>query len=120
MKTIDNDCLSLDINTPIPMVQFRDSHTWGKYCQRFRELDFYGRGQVNNNLHVSFRSSMINFLQTDIVGTSTYSMNPNILSQLQQFLLKFSDSKLDKQQISSMWDQHLENKTTKKLFGKNF
>jgi hypothetical protein len=117
----DDDCLSLDINTPIPMVQYRDSHTWGKYCQRFMELDFYGRGQVNNNLHGSFRSTSMNkFIQTDIVGTPTYSMNPNILSQLQQFLLKFSDFELDKQQISSMWDQHLENKTTNKLFGKNF
>jgi hypothetical protein len=84
------------------------------------ELDFYREGQVNNNLHGSFRSSMINFLQTDIVGTPTYSMNPNILSQLQQFLLKFSDSELDKQQKISMWDQHLENKTTKKLFGINY
>ncbi len=42
-------------------------------------------------------------------------MNPNIHSQLQQFLLKFSDSELDKQQIASMWDQHLENKTRNKV-----
>ena len=78
------------------MVQYRDSHTWGKYCQHFMELDFYGEGQVKNNLHGSFRSSMINFLQTDIAGTPTYSMNPNILGQLQQFFLKFSDPELEK------------------------
>ncbi len=78
------------------------------------ELDFYGKGQVKNNLHGSFCSSMINFLQTDIVGTPTYSMNPNILGQLEQFLLKFSDPELEKQLISSMWDQRLENKETKK------
>jgi hypothetical protein len=56
------------------------------------ELDFYGKGQVNNNLHGSFHSSMTNFLETDIAGTPTYSMNTNIISQLQQSLLKFSDS----------------------------
>jgi hypothetical protein len=84
------------------------------------ELDFYGEGQVNYNLHGSFRSSMINLLQTDIAGTPTYATNPNILSQLQQFLLKFSDFELDKQQISSMWDQQLENKETKKLFGTRY
>ncbi len=88
----DDDCFSFDINRPIPMVQYRDSYTWGKYCQCFMELDFYGEGQINNNLHGSFPSSMMNFLQTDIAGSPTYSMNPNILSQLQQFLLKFSDS----------------------------
>jgi hypothetical protein len=60
------------------------------------KLDFYGEGQVKNNLHRSFCSSMINFLQTDIAGTPTYSMNPNILGQLQQFLVKFSDPELDK------------------------
>ncbi len=106
----DDDCFSFDIKTPIPMVQYCDSHTSGNYCQCFIELDFYGKGQVNNNLHGSFYSSMINFLQTDIARTPTSSMNPNILSQLQQFLLKFSYFELDKQQISSMWDQHLENK----------
>jgi hypothetical protein len=116
----DDDFFSFDINTPIPLVQYRDSHTWGKYCQRFMELDFYGEGQVNYNLHGSFGSSMINLLQTDIAGTPTYATNPNILSQLQQFLLKFSDFELDKQQISSMWDQQLENKETKKLFGTRY
>ena len=89
---------SFDTNTPIPMVQYCDSHTWGKYCQHFMELDFYGKGQVNNNLHGSFCSSMINFLETDIAGNATYSMNPNILSQLQQFLMAYSTSGLDKKQ----------------------
>ena len=102
------------------MVWYCDSHTWGKYCQHFMELDFYGKEQDNNNLHGSFCSSMINFLETDIAGTATYSMNQNILSQLQQFLLKFSDSELDKRQISLMLDQHLENSMTKKLFRKNY
>ena len=96
------------------MVQYRDSYTWGKYCQRFMELDFYGEGHVKNNIHGSFRSSMINFLQTDIAGTPTYSMNPNILGQLQQFLVQFSDPELDKRLLSSMWDRHLENNETKK------
>ncbi len=113
----DDDCFSFDIKIPIPMVQYRDSYTWAKYYQRFMELDFYGEGQVKNNLRGSFRSSMINFLQTDIAGAPTYSMNPNILGQLQQFLLEFSDPELDKRLISSMWDQHLENKETQKLFG---
>ncbi len=58
----DDDCFSFDIKIPIPMVQYRDSYTWGKYCQHFMELDFYGEGQVKNNLHGLFRSSMINFL----------------------------------------------------------
>jgi hypothetical protein len=67
----DNGFFSFDINTPIPMVQYCDSHTWGKYCQHFMELDFYGKGQVNNNLHGSFCSSMINFLETDWLCCST-------------------------------------------------
>jgi hypothetical protein len=33
----DDDCFSFDINTPITMVQYHNSHTWGKYCQRFME-----------------------------------------------------------------------------------
>jgi hypothetical protein len=56
---------------------------------------------------------MIEFLQTDIAGTPTYSMNPNILGEVQQFLLNFLDPDLDKGYLSSMWDQHLENKETK-------
>ena len=56
---------------------------------------------------------MIDFLETNLGGTATYLMNPNIPSQLQQFLVKFSDSGLNKQLISSMWDQHLENSKTK-------
>jgi hypothetical protein len=79
------------------------------------ELDFYGERQVKNNLHGSFCSSMINFLQTDIAVTPTYSINPNILGQLQQFLVQFSDPELDKQLLSSMWDRHLENNETKKI-----
>ncbi len=104
----EDEFFSVDINTPISMVWYRDSHTWGKYRQHFMELDFYGKGQFNNNLHGSFRSSMINFLETNIAGTATNSMNPYILSQLQQFLLAYSTSGLDKKQISSMWDQEKE------------
>ena len=109
----EDDFFRFDINTPIPMVQYHDSHAWGKYCQQFMELDLYKKRQVNNNLHGSFCSSMTNFLETDIAGTPSYSMNPNILSQLQQFLLNLLDSELDKKQISSMWDQHLKNSMTK-------
>ncbi len=116
----DDDFFSFDIKIPIPLVQYRDSHTWGKYCQCFMELDFYREGQVKNNLHGSFRSSMINFLQTDIAGTPTYSMNPNIFGQLQQFLVQFSDPELDKRLLSSMWDRHLENNETKKIFGTSY
>ena len=96
---------------PICMVQYRDSHTWGKYCSHFMDLDLYGKGQVNKKLHGPFCSSMIDFLilSMDLGGTATYSMNPNIVSQLQQFLLKFSISEVDIQQTSFMWDQHLEN-----------
>ncbi len=60
-----------------------------------------------------FCSIMINFLQTDIAGTPTYSMNPNIMGQLQQFFVQFLDPELDKQLLSSMWDQYLENNETK-------
>ena len=98
----EDEFFSFDTNTPIPMVQYLDSHTWGKYRQHFMELDFYGEGQVNKKIYGSFRSSMTDFLETDFGGTATYSMNPNILSRLQQFLLMFSISELDKQQISSM------------------
>ncbi len=48
------------------MVQYRDSYTWAKYCRQFIKLDFYGEGQINKNLHGTFRSRMIEFLQTDI------------------------------------------------------
>ncbi len=83
---------------PIPMVQYRDSYTWVKYCPRFIKLDFYGEGQIKKKLHGSFRSSMIEFLQTDIAGTPSCSMNPNILGEVQQFLLYlFLDLNLDKQ-----------------------
>ena len=106
-----HEFFSVDINTPICMVQYRDSHTWGKYCQHCIDLDLYGKGQVNKKLHGPFCSSMIDFLilSMDLGGTATYSMNPNIVSQLQQFLLKFSISEVDIQQTSFMWDQHLEN-----------
>jgi hypothetical protein len=109
----DDDCFSLDMKIPIPMVQYRDSYTWVKYCPHYMELDFYGKGQVKNNLHGSFCSIMINFPQTDISGTPIYSMNPNIMGQLQQFLVQCLDPELDKQLLSSMWDQHLENNETK-------
>ncbi len=105
----DDDCFSFDIKIPIPMVQYRDSYTWAKSCQHFMDIDFYGEGQVKNNLHGSFRSIMINFLQTDISGTPTYSMNPNIMGQLQQFIVQFLDPELDKKLLSLMWDQYLEN-----------
>ncbi len=81
----------------------------GEYCQHFMDLDFYGKGQVKKNLHGSFRSIKINFLQTDISGTSTYSMNPNIMGQLQQFIVQFLDPELDKKLLSLMWDRYLEN-----------
>ena len=62
---------------------------------------------------------MIEFLQTDIAGTPTYSMNPNILGQIEQFLVKFLDPDLDKRYLSSIWDQHLENKeTNEKIWNK--
>ncbi len=95
------------------MVQYRDSNTWAKYCARFIKLDFYGKGQINNNLHGTLRSRMILFLQTDIAGTPTYSMNPNIVGEVQQFLRYFLDLDLDKQHLCSMWDKNLENKETK-------
>ena len=45
---------------------------------------------------------MIEFLQTDIAGTPTYSMNPNILGEVQQFLRNFLDLDLDKRYLSTM------------------
>jgi hypothetical protein len=57
---------------------------------------------------------MIEFLQTDITGTPIYSMNPNILDEVQQFLLNIVDLDLEKRFLSSMWDKHLENKETKR------
>ncbi len=42
----DYDCFSLGIKKTIPMVQYRDSYTWAKYCPRFIKLDFYGEGQI--------------------------------------------------------------------------
>jgi hypothetical protein len=60
---------------------------------------------------------MIEFLQTDIAGTPTYSMNPNILGEVQQFLRNIVDLDLDKRFLSSMWDQRLENKETEKNLG---
>ncbi len=110
----EHESFSFDINTPIHMVQYCDSHTWRKCCRHFINLDLYEKGQVNKKLHGPFCSSMIDFLSTDLGGTATYLMNPNILSlsQLQQFLLTFSISKLDTQQISSMCDQHLKNSKT--------
>ncbi len=78
------------------MVQYRDSNTWAKYRPRFIKLDFYGKGQIKKDLHGTLRSRMIEFLQTDIAGTPTYSMNPNILGQTEQFLVKFLDPDLDK------------------------
>ena len=46
------------------------------------------------------------------IGTSTYSMNVDILIELLQFLKVFSNSEVNKESISSLWDQHLENRTT--------
>ncbi len=102
------------------MVQYCDSYTWAKYCQRFIKLDFYGEGQVKNNLHGSFRSCMMNFLQTDISGTPTYSMQSNIMGQLQQFIVQFLDPELDKKLLSSTWDQYLENNETTKISGTSY
>ena len=46
------------------------------------------------------------------IGTSTYSMNVDILIELLQFLKVFSNSEVNKESISSIWDQHLENRKT--------
>ena len=103
---------NLNIKKLIPMVQYRDSNTWAKYCPRLIKLDFYKKCKIKNDLHGTLRSRMIEFLQTDIAQTPTYSMNPNIVGEVQQFLLNIVDLDLDKQSLSSIWDQHLENKET--------
>ena len=46
------------------------------------------------------------------IGTATYSMNVDILIELLQFLKVFSNSEVNKESISSIWDQHLENRKT--------
>ena len=102
------ESLSFNTNTPIPIVQYCDSHTWTKYCEYFMELDLYGERQVNKKLNGPFRSSMIDFLRTNLGGTATYSANSVILHQLQSFLKNLSISELETQEISSLWDQHLE------------
>jgi len=76
------------------------------------EVDFYEKEQVKKNADGSFCSSMIDFLESDITGTSTYSMNADILTELLQFLKVFSNSEVNKESISSIWDQHLENRKT--------
>ena len=75
-------------------------------------IDFYEKEQVKKNADGSFCSSMIDFLESDITGTSTYSMNADILTELLQFLKVFSNSEVNKESISSIWDQHLENRKT--------
>jgi len=107
-----DESFSLNIKKLIPMVQYRDSNTWAKYCPRLIKLDFYKKCQIKKDLHGTLRSRMIEFLQTDIAETPTYSMNPNIVGEVQQFLLNIVDLDLDKQLLSSMWDRHLENKET--------
>ncbi len=82
-----DESFSLNINKPIPMVQYRDSNTWAKYCPRLIKLDIYKKCQIKKDLHGTLRSRMIEFLQTDIAETPTYSMNRNILGEVQQFLL---------------------------------
>ncbi len=54
----DDDCFSLDIKKPIPMVQYRDSYTWAKYCPGFIKLDFFGEGQIKKKSSwiVSFKN----------------------------------------------------------------
>ena len=47
----EDEFFSIDTYTPIPMVQFCDSHKWGKYCRHFMELDFYEEGQVKKIFH---------------------------------------------------------------------
>ena len=74
--TEEDESFSFDANTPIPMVQYCDSHTWKKYCEYFMKLDLYGEGQVSKKLNGPFDSSMIDFLSTDLDGTATYSANP--------------------------------------------
>jgi len=48
-----------------------------------------------------------------VTGTSTYSINADILTELFQFLKVFSNSEVNKESISSIWDQHLENRKTR-------
>jgi hypothetical protein len=78
----DDESFSYGIRKPIRMVQYGDSHTWGKYCKIFIEVDFYEKEQVKKNVDGSFRSSLIDFLQTDFTGISIYSMNADILTEI--------------------------------------
>ena len=94
-----DESFSLNIKELIPMVQYRDSNTWAKYCPRLIKLDLFKKGQIKKNLHGTLRSRMIEFLQTDIAETPTYSMNPNIVGEVQQFLLNIVDLDLDKQSL---------------------
>ena len=66
-----DESFSLNINKPIPMVQYRDSNTWAKYCPRLIKLDFYKKCQIKKDLHGTLCSRMIEFLQTDIAETPT-------------------------------------------------
>ena len=52
---------------------------------------------------------MIDFIETDITRTSTYSMNVDILTELLQFLKVFTNSEVNKEIL----DQHLENRKTR-------
>jgi hypothetical protein len=96
---------TLSTTRPICIVQYHDSYTWAKYCQRLFPFDV---SQVTNTgLHESFHKSMIEFLQTDINQYSSYMVDQVILDKLQKFLQDMLLSSSDAQQISNSFDRHL-------------
>jgi hypothetical protein len=60
-----------------------------------------------NNVDELFHQNMTEFLQTDIGGSSDFSLNAITIQSLEKYLKTFYTPPLDIDQISSIWDQIL-------------
>jgi hypothetical protein len=116
-EDISDDVFTFGISMPICMVRYRDSFTWSKYSCHLFPNEFqndFSKMMISemNNVDDLFRQNMTEFLQTDIEGSLDFSLNAITIQSLENYLKTFYMPPLDINQISSIWDQILQNPKT--------
>jgi hypothetical protein len=112
-----DDVYTFGISMPIRMVQYQDSFTWSKYSHCLFQNDLpndFPKMMISemNNVNDLFHQNMTEFLQTDIDGSFEFLLNAITIQSLEKYLKTFYTPPLDIDQISSIWDQIIQNSKT--------
>ncbi len=109
----EQSLFTIKTNMPIPMLVYGDSFQWAKYGHHILPsiLDFTSHNK--GSLHQTFWNSLIKFLNTNLDGNLSSTLNPLTTSRLDHYLSRLFEGLSETANKCKIFDQHMWNEKTK-------